>query len=436
MPTYDPIRLSLARPSPPAEPLFREEAVQAARETLHGQLSVLLPPSARVAALVSLLVLVLLGAAAFIVEVPQRTLAVGVLMPPRGFMKIVAAESGQVTAVHITEGARVAAGERLLAISSDRSVIDRGPVSASQLMSLQNERRLVEQVSLRRQRIQQEQIRAIDDQLENVDLRLRFLDEEIDIQRARGALVQSRFERMEQLASNGDVPAVQLDEEKIAMLQARSATAVLQREAAQVTEERDHLLRNRAALADEAEVLGMEFSVADEQLQRQIAAHEAAVGRELLAPQDGVVARIAAREGQFVHAGQSLMTLASGEDDLQAWLYLPSANAGMLRVGQEVQLRLDAYPHQMFGFQPATISSISNIALLPSELDVPLSVAGPVFEVRAMLTEQFITARGMDWPLAPGTSFRADIVQQRFRLYEWLLRLRGSGTRSSSPADA
>jgi membrane fusion protein len=351
-------------------------------------------------------------------------------------MKIVAAESGQVTAVHVTEGARVAAGERLLAISSDRSVIDRGPVSASQLMSLQNERRLVEQVSLRRQRIQQEQIRAIDDQLENVDLRLRFLDEEIDIQRARGALVQSRFERMEQLASNGDVPAVQLDEEKIAMLQARSATAVLQREAAQVTEERDHLLRNRAALADEAEVLGMEFSVADEQLQRQIAAHEAAVGRELLAPQDGVVARIAAREGQFVHAGQSLMTLASGEDDLQAWLYLPSANAGMLRVGQEVQLRLDAYPHQMFGFQPATISSISNIALLPSELDVPLSVAGPVFEVRAMLTEQFITARGMDWPLAPGTSFRADIVQQRFRLYEWLLRLRGSGTRSSSPADA
>ena len=433
---HDPIRLSLARPSPPAEPLFRAEAAQVAREALHGDLSVVLPPSARTAALVSLLALMSLGAAAFVVEVPQRTLAVGVLMPPQGFMKIVAAETGHVTAVHVTEGARVAAGKPLLAISSDRGVIDRRPVLASQLLSLQNERRLVEQVSRRRQRIQRDQIRGIDDQLENVDLRLKFLNEGIDVQRSRGALLQSRFDRLQQLASNGDVPAVQLEEEELALLQARSGMAVLQREAAQLAEERERLLRNQATLANEAEVRRIESSVTNEQLQRQITAHEAVVGRELLAPHDGVVARIAAREGQFVHAGQSLMTLTRSEAKLQAWLYLPSANAGMLQVGQEVQLRLDAFPHQMFGSQPATISSISNIALLPSELDVPLAIGGPVFEVRATLAQQHITARGRDWPLPAGTSFRADIVQQRFRLYEWLLRLKASGKRSSSPVDA
>jgi membrane fusion protein len=401
--------------------------MQAAREPLHGQVSVATPPGARMAALVSLLALVSLGAAAYIVEVPQRTRAVGVLMPPQGFMKIVAAEAGQVIAVHVGEGVRVAAGEPLLAISSDRGVIGRGSVSASQLLSLQNERRLAERANRERRRIQQERIRAVEDQLETVNLRLKFLNEEIDIQRARGALLQSRFDRLRQLASNGNVATVQLEEETLALLQARAGMAVLQQQATQVIEERAGLLRTRTTFADEADLQRIEFAVADEQLQRQIAAHEGVVGRELL---------VTARAGQFVHSGQTLMTLAHEEVDLQAWLYLPSASAGMLRVGQEVQLRLDAYPHQMFGTQPATVSAISTIALLPSELDVPLALGGPVFEVRATLDGQYVTARGLEWPLVAGISFQADIVQHRFRLYEWLLRLGRGNRRSSRPADA
>jgi len=436
MSTHDPIRLSLARPGMTPEPLFRAQAMQAAREPLHGQVSVATPPGARMAALVSLLALVSLGAAAYIVEVPQRTRAVGVLMPPQGFMKIVAAEAGQVIAVHVGEGVRVAAGEPLLAISSDRGVIGRGSVSASQLLSLQNERRLAERANRERRRIQQERIRAVEDQLETVNLRLKFLNEEIDIQRARGALLQSRFDRLRQLASDGNVATVQLEEETLALLQARAGMAVLQQQATQVIEERAGLLRTRTTFADEADLQRIEFAVADEQLQRQIAAHEGVVGRELLAPQGGVVSRVTARAGQFVHSGQTLMTLAHEEVDLQAWLYLPSASAGMLRVGQEVQLRLDAYPHQMFGTQPATVSAISTIALLPSELDVPLALGGPVFEVRATLDGQYVTARGLEWPLVAGISFQADIVQHRFRLYEWLLRLGRGNRRSSRPADA
>jgi membrane fusion protein len=131
------------------------------------------------------------------------------------------------------------------------------------------------------------------------------------------------------------------------------------------------------------------------------------------------------------------MTLHHGDGALQAWLYLSSANAGRLYTGQEVELRLDAYPHQMFGTQAATIASISSIALLPSELDVPLALSGPVFEIRATLLEQHIRAHGRNWPLAAGTSFQADVVQQRYRLYEWLLRLRRAGDRRrANPVDA
>jgi membrane fusion protein len=411
--------------------------MQSAREPLHGRVTVVMPPSAPVAAAISLIALTMLGLAAFIVEVPQRTRAVGVLMPPDGFMKVVAAESGQVNAVYVDEGARVAKGQPLLSLTSDRGVIERGPVSASQLRSLENERRLMENANRERQQIQANRIHAIDAELASIDLTVAFMTNEIDIQNSRSALLQARFEGLQRLAADGNISSVQLDAEKLVLLQAEAAAASLKRQAAQIEHQREQVLQTRASLGEEAQVQQIEFAIGLEQIERRLAALEAAVSRHLLAPGDGVLARVAVRPGQLVHAGQTLMTLHHGDGALQAWLYLSSANAGRLYTGQEVELRLDAYPHQMFGTQAATIASISSIALLPSELDVPLALSGPVFEIRATLLEQHIRAHGRNWPLAAGTSFQADVVQQRYRLYEWLLRLRRAGDRRrANPVDA
>src|SRR5690606_9488839 len=41
-----------------------------------------------------------------------------------------------------------------------------------------------------------------------------------------------------------------------------------------------------------------------------------------------------------------------------------------------------------------------------------------------------------DWKLADVTSVRADVVQRRYRLFEWLLRLRRSDDAPELPADA
>lgn len=435
----EPHCLSLAegrQPKRDTAPLFRPAAIQAVREPLHGQVTVVMPPSAGVAAALSLIALLLLCLAAFIVEVPQRTRAVGVLMPRDGFMKIVAGDAGQVVDVRVREGEEVTSGESLLSISSDRGVIERGPVSMTQLRSLQSEGRLLEVANRERQRIERRRADAVDEQLGNVRLRIELINREIDIQRSRVALMQSRFDRLSRLAGAGNVSSAQLDDEKLMLLQAEAASAGLQQQAAQVIAERDQLRRTRASLVEEAGVQQIEFAIAREQLQRQIAALEADVSRELQAPEDGVVARITVRAGQAVRAGQTLMTLHRGGTTLQAWLYLSSANAGLLEEGQQVELRLEAWPHQMFGTRSATVASISHIALLPSELDVPLSIAGPVFEVRATLDRQHIAAHGKEWPLAAGTSFQADVVQRRYRLYEWLLRLRQDQTVTATSADA
>lgn len=403
-------------------PLFRPAALQAARQPLHGPVMIAMPPSAAISAVVSIVALILLCLAAFIVEVPQRTAAVGVLMPPEGFLKIVAADGGQVVQVGVREGEDVTSGQTLLSIGSDRGAVEGRRVSVSQLRSLESEARLLEDAILERQGMQRGRVDAVDKQLGNLRVRMQLIDRETGIQRSRMRLLRSRFERLQQLAVSGDVSAVQLDDGQLALLQAEAAAAVLEQQAARAIADRDQLKRARASLVEEGRVQQIEFAIAREQLARQMAALEAEVSRDLLAPLDGVVARITVRPGQAVRAGQTLMTLHRREAPLEAWLYLSSANAGLLEEGQQVELSLDAWPRQVFGTRSATIASVSHIALLPSELDVPLAIAGPVFEVRATLDEQDIRAHGKKWPLAAGTSLRADIVQRRYRLYQWLLR--------------
>ena len=438
MATSEPIRLSLARPvQPPDEtPLFRAEAVQLAREPLHGPVTVVMPPSAFAGAALSVITLAMLALAALIVEVPQRTSAVGVLMPPEGFTKIVADTAGQVIDVKVAAGERVSAGQSLLSLSSDRSVSGQGTVSKTQLQSLKNERRLLGEANRGRQRVQSERLRSVDGQLDSLESRLELLGREMEIQDARSALLSSRFERLRELAASGNVPVVQMDDQELALLREQADAAALQQRAAQLAEERDELSRTRTALVEESETQQIEFAITLEQLQRQIASLEATVSSELQAPEAALVSRVTVRAGQAVRPGQTLVMLQRAETDLEAWLYLSSANAGLLRAGQEVQLRLDSYPYQMFGTLPATITFISHVALLPSELDVPLAIAGPVFELRATLDSQHITALQRDWPLAAGTSVRADVVQRRYRLYEWLLRLRQAADASEPPADA
>jgi membrane fusion protein len=125
------------------------------------------------------------------------------------------------------------------------------------------------------------------------------------------------------------------------------------------------------------------------------------------------------------------MTVYAPESRLEARLFLSPDNAGMISVGQQVELQLKAYPHQVFGTQSAVVTSISNVVLAPDEVDVDLLLAGPVFVVRARLRQGAIRVGKRSWTLPPGTSFQADLVRARWPLYRWLFRsVSGDSSRS------
>ncbi len=413
---------STIQESKPGAALFRRRCVLASRRRLLGQVCIVTPPAMATSLLVALLSLIMLGAAAYFVEVPQRTRAIGVLMPAGGLLKVVATDTGRITELAVTEGTTVTEGQLLLRITSDLNAPDQSAVSESQLQSLEAELELVDRAHARQQEMKSSGAAALERQLALTQSRLARAGTELGLQSRHVRLLEQRYERMGVLVAQGSLAADKLAQERSGILRAKADSAGLEGDMLRIRQELKQQETQRNEILAATELDRLHHDMARERLLRQIGKTQIEAGRVVLAPVTGVVARLSARRGSASRPGQTLMTLYKEDSRLEAWLYLPSDKAGQLRAGQAVQLRLDAYPHEMFGTISAVVYQVSTIALLASDVAVPLPIKGPVFEVRASIATESIDALGSSWPLAPGTSFQADVIRQRYRLYQWLLR--------------
>ncbi|MEE8538740.1 MAG: HlyD family efflux transporter periplasmic adaptor subunit [Woeseiaceae bacterium] len=402
--------------------LLRKQSVSAARHRLLGRVCILTPPTAGATLLVALSSLILLGVVVYTVEVPQRTRAIGVLMPAGGLLKVIANGTGRITELAVKEGMTVREGQVLLRITSDRNAPGRSPVSESQVRSLRMELELMERAQARQRDMKSSRVTALEEQFTLTRSRQAKARVEIKLQASHIGLLKQRYKRMKVLAANGGLAKDLLSQERSGILHAKAISAGLEGDLLQIGQELADLQAKRDETLAAAGLDRLQHDMGRERLLRQIGRAEIEAGRVVLAPAAGIVARLSVTTGSTSRPGQTLMTLYKAEGRLEAWLYLPSDKAGQLKAGQSVQLRLDAYPHEMFGTLTAVVSKVSTIALLASDLTVPLPIKGPVFEVRASIRDDRIEALGSSWPLAPGTSFRADVIRRRYRLYQWLLR--------------
>ena len=403
--------------------LFRSKATQSASYRLFGSVTVIVPPSGFVALGIALLALLTLGFVAWYVEIPQRARAVGVLMPPDGLLDIVASAPGRVGRINVSEGQNISAGDLLLNITTDREQL-----ADYQLQALRTEIALQGKAQARQLAIDRNRLLTFDEKLASLGKRLAVARTELKLQQEQVAINERRLTRRQGLASNGSIAVDALDKERSSLLQAKTRSAAISHAILGYEQDIAEMLRARAEATDEAARQEILYDLELRRLQRQLVEHRHLINQEVRAYEAGVVARINVRPGESVVAGEPLLKVYRPHQELEAWLYLSSDKAGFLRTGQVVELRLDAYPHQFFGTSSAVVTSVSSVAIVPREVRVPLALSGPVFEVRAKLSQSHVQAFNANWSLVPGTSFQADLVQRRYRLYEWLLRAVGSGS--------
>lgn len=135
----------------------------------------------------------------------------------------------------------------------------------------------------------------------------------------------------------------------------------------------DFLLRNLAALVDQAKA-------------RQNQIQNTLNKTNISSPVDGTVLNKNVETGEVVKPGATLFTLLK-KGELQVVVYVPEAQLNQVKVGQSASIKVDAYPAKAF---TGKVTRISNKAeFTPKNVQTPEERTKMVFAVTIQVTEGF-----------------------------------------------
>ncbi|MCW6511423.1 HlyD family type I secretion periplasmic adaptor subunit [Lichenifustis flavocetrariae] len=174
--------------------------------------------------------------------------------------------------------------------------------------------------------------------------------------------------------------------------------------------------------------------------QNYIKANNRVQQARIVAPIDGTVQQLAVTTvGQVVTSGQPLMVIVPSTKALEVMALVQNQDIGFIKVGQEVVLKVDAFPFSHYGTLKGTVKRISNEAVDSQEatassdastLARPINnsalsgnqkVQNLVYPVTVEMDKTIINADGKNVPLLPGMMVTAEIQTGDRRVIQYAL---------------
>jgi membrane fusion protein, multidrug efflux system len=224
------------------------------------------------------------------------------------------------------------------------------------------------------------------------------LESQIEAARIADAKAKADLARMKELAAKQIVSKQQLDAAQAASEAASASLQALQRQA------------GSASAAVTNAHAGVRLAAA--RLQAAAAARDNAALQlsytKVVAPEGGIISRKQVEPGQLVQAGQPLLTIVA---DTGVWITanFKETQLSRIRVGQEVEIEVDAYRGQTVKGRVESLSAAtgSKFALLP-----PDNATGNFTKVVQRVPVRIAITQGLgaERPLRPGMSVTVNVV--------------------------
>jgi len=264
---------------------------------------------------------------------------------------------------------------------------------------------------------------------------------EIDLLKQRERLAQSNLERVQELRHRGHVSIAELQQVESDLLLLTSQKQAAQRSQtgletgrltllAQLNEAEERFLQD---LADSDRTLAL--------LQQEVAENKVRSHQIVTAPFDGVVTGLNVQVGQQMSLNYLMASLIPQNRHLHAHLYISSHQVGFIEPGQNVLIRYASFPYQKFGMAKGEITAIVGSPYSIHELQPhvasalqsigPPAADGIYYRVTVELESQYIQVYDREQKLMPGMLLEADILQDKRRIYEWILEPLYSITKKS-----
>lgn len=436
-------------------PLFRPEVTAALGSQWMGAIRLAQPISAWLIAGVALFVAAALIAFLSLGSITKKARVTGITVPTGGNISIAAPNAGVLVQSHVKEGDVVQAGQVLFTLSTQRQN-SQGEITAliaNQLRARQDT--LIAEQRLRETAMQEKKL-ALQQRLTNLQSESDQIDQEINLAKRRLNLSQQSVDKFQTLQNSGYVSSAQTQQKLEENIDLSTRLSNLQRIKMQLQANQVNLQAEISTLANSLATELAQLARVKAALQQEIAENNNRHSSQIVAPQAGMLTAITNQTGQNINGGQVLATIipamgASNLKDQQALevhLYAPSKTAGFVSAGQQVLIRYNAYPYQKFGLQAGTVMDVSKTPFAPNELPQHLAstilsnaqqnILGfnsneALYRIKVRLKQQSILAYGQAQAIKPGMTLEADVVQDRRKIWEWIIEPVLAVTRSAAP---
>jgi hemolysin D len=367
---------------------------------------------------------------------------------PRGNVKLIQpADYGVVRAIYVTEGQDVKAGAPLIDLDptvSEAEVEQARQALLTAQIDVARAQALVDHITGGRGRfvapagtppttaavqaaLVTAKIREFDSALAGLreersqrDGERGMIDAEVAKLEEQLPLASDQLAKMEELSRDNYVPRLQVSEVKERVVGMRQDLAIRREERGKATSAQlaasQQLTKTRNEFAREAL-----DALTEAQAARALRAEELKKARDkaehtlLRAPVSGVVQQLQVHTiGGVVKPADPLMVVVPHGGELIVDAMVLNRDAGFVRSGQPVEVKLEAYPFTRYGVVEGVIETIGGDAI-QTEKD------GLRYPARVKLLQSWIEVDGRRLSLAPGLAASAEIKTGDRRIIEYLL---------------
>lgn len=411
-------------------PFFRPEVIEHQSHRHIGQVLIHQPSSYWLIGLAALLLIILALSFITLGTHTRKATSPGMLIPDQGVLRVFAPTQGRVLAVHVKEGDQVVAGDPLFVISDERvSMLGEFQTLIGDLLTQREE--LISQNKA-------QALNRLERQKELFELRLQAMQEEesqfkseISVLEQRERLARNNLERVQELRARGHVSISELQKVESDLLLLTSQKQAVQRSQMGLERDRLTLLAQRREAEERFQQEIVDAERTHTLLQQEVAENKVRSQQLVTAPFDGIVTGLNIQIGQQVNLNYLMASLLPKDRNLQAHIYVPPHQVGFIEPNQKVMLRYASFPYQKFGMGKGKVINIAATPYSIHELQPHIvsllqghgaqGVDGIYYLVTVELDSQDIRIYGNDQKLMPGMLFEADILQDKRRIYEWIL---------------
>lgn len=408
--------------------LFRDDALEAQKTSWIGDVVLIRPFSFTVLTTIAVFFATAILLFLYFGTYTKRSTVAGQLMPSSGLIRVFSQEAGIITDKFVTDGQLVKKGQPLYAVSLIR-FSDFGNYNTSLQKQIEIKQGTLDLEKQKSRDLNQNTIDQTQSEMNALSLEIDKLDMLMQEQHERLKLAQQNVDRYSELRQKDYISAEDLQQKQDVYLDHKLRLQSFEREK---IAKRAELLNKQIYLKSLTTRLSSELSNLDRQIatnKQEMIETQAKNSLVVKANGAGVVTSINAEVGQQIIPNIPLLNIVPAQSTLVAHLYVSSSAIGFVRAGQPVKLRFKAFPYQKFGQVTGQISSISETTMNSQELTSMGEMSQsnneqqnePIYLVKVLMPQQSMKVYGEQRPFKVGMAFDADILQEKRKLYEWVL---------------